>query len=134
MPLILGWLGGFVLQAVAAEPDPGDAAGGGAPADDGDGLPAVHVLHGDRPGHDARRAPRVSSLFGGVGGRGLRSADAVARGVRPVLLAAGRLLAPGLGLALLAVAARSRSRRMRSRPVPARGRRSRPSAVLEVAE
>ena len=36
------------------------------PADDRHGLPALHVLHGDRPGHDASAVPRASSPSGAV--------------------------------------------------------------------
>jgi hypothetical protein len=71
-----------------------DAAGGGAPAHDGDGLPAVHVLHGDRPGDDPKCPQGAVRVRGGGRGR-VRGPHAGARGVRAFLRAAGRLHTPG---------------------------------------
>ncbi len=97
-------------------------------ADHRDGLLAIHVLHGDGSGHDPSLAARSATLrLGGV--RDIWSADAVACGVRIVLLSVGGLLATGLEARTSGRAPRSAS----DWPVPARVPNA-SSAVLEAAE
>ncbi len=95
MPLILGWLGGFLLQAVLRSQIQGTPLVAAILPITGMAFLLFTFYMVTDPA-TTPVSPRDQFVFGAVGCRGVWSADAGARGVRTVLFAAGGLLDPGL--------------------------------------
>ena len=91
--LIVGWLGGFVIQAVVRALVLGRGDLGRAGADDRGGLHPVHQLHDHRSGHDAVPGPQPVHVRVRRGD-GLRGAGRVQRGLHPLLRRHHRLRRP----------------------------------------
>ncbi len=110
IPLILGWLGGFLLQAALRSQIQGTPFVAALLPVTGMAFLLFTFYMVTDPA-TTPSAPLRQFAFGGGGGGGLRPADAHARGLRPVLLAPRGLLDPRTGACVV-------------------GRRSKPGAIV----
>ena len=123
IPLILGWLGGFVIQAALRSQLQGTPFVAALLPVTGMAFLLFTFYMVTDPA-TTPSAPLRQFAFGAVGGGGVRPHDGRPRGVRPVLLAPGGLLAPRARAGLVGLRPQRGDARRRAGHAVSRGDRA----------